>query len=435
MTGLGLDGFLVHGKDGGSRKFLKDWKKAREIVVWLSTRSAIVYPSFTHPFSTIATREAKDREGNKTGEDEEYMRFNRFVSPDPEIVHHNQYFRDNDNDRMQIPPAKDPFLLLREWLRFEADHLALDATIFEWTNPFNGEVTTWSRGHLARLVDRGKQFWMSTLDTKSEYLFVVADNDDAAAGPQIVRCTKLLGDKMKEEIGKQCKSDGREAGDPQQNPYAFIWNYDPDARSPMNAYTAARYNQAKLTDAIREAITLADFPDPSPDCAPRPGDKARIRAAMQDAAKVDLPWDRLFVDEWVDKEPEGGTGTDFNFGNNKGEPAAADKAPESTGHQQSVDTGTPKARRRKKVDKPKEPEVEMIPCDDCQTPLPVTATKCPKCGAEYEVGDDEQETPAASTAAPAAAGGAVKCWSCGSANIRDDRCGDCGLDITDDIPF
>ena len=67
-TGLGLDGFMTYGEGGGSRKFLKDWKKSREIVVWLSTRSALAYPSFTHPFSTIATREAKDKDGNKTQE-------------------------------------------------------------------------------------------------------------------------------------------------------------------------------------------------------------------------------------------------------------------------------------------------------------------------------------------------------------------------------
>ncbi len=439
MGGLGLDGFMTFGDPSSGRKFLKDWKKAREIIVWLSTRADLAYPSYNHPFMTLGTREKKDREGNKTGKDEDYLQFMRFVSPDPAIVHDNQYFREQSDDRLQVAPAADPFLLLREWLRFEADHLSLDTVIFEWKNPNAGPkqeaVIQWNRGELARMVKRGQANFGHSLDTKLDYYFVVADDSDPAAGPQIVRGTKLLGDKMREEIKAQCKSNGREGGDPQQNPYAFCWNYDPDAGSPMNYYKASRYNQAKLTEAVRKAIMEADFPDPTPDTKPRAGDKAKLLAAMTDAARVELPFDRFFVDAWKDEAPEGGSGTDFDFGSNKEKPAAEEtKTPPRAAA--TTPTSGPKARRRKKKAEPApEPEVEMIPCEDCNTPLPVTCEKCPKCGAEYEVGDDgaDDAQPAQAAASPQTSVG-TKCWSCGSTDIQDDRCGGCGLDITDDIP-
>ena len=457
--GLGLSDFLNHNKDSGSQKWLKNWKDDGSIIVWIHTRAAMAYPSWNHPFIMNGTFTDK-----KTNEERECLRYPKFVSPDPEIVHQHQYFRFREQDNgplghMKTPPVLDPFLRLREWLRLECE-LPLDTIVFRWVNPNpkRGEdpIREWTRGQLAKLVDKTNTTYGHSLDTKLEYLFVVVDDSAPGDGAQIVRCPKLLGDCMKAAIGQEMESNGDD-GNPLINPFAFKWVYDKSQASPMNYYKAYRYNQARLTDAVREAITSAEHPDPTSQTKWQPGDKAKIRAAMADAARIDLPWDRLFVDAWIDKEPEGGRGTDFNFGANKppeDKPNGAETKTETaeTPPPASSSGGGPKTRRRKKKDKPAPPpEPERIKCDECPEMLLPTDTKCPACGTEYEI-EEADDPPSGSSSSgastsspgggtgssPASSGtskGADKCWSCGNATIVDNKCSNCGIDISDDIPF
>lgn len=445
--GLGLDDFLKHGEESAKRKWLKDWKKDGSKVVWVSTRASFAYPSWTHAFNYIEVVK-----NEKTGKEEEKLRFNRFVSPDPEVVHQSQFFRDDDTDRMKIPPRLDPFLLLREWLRFECTE-PLDATVFEWYDAEEDKRIKWTRGALAKLVDKTRKTWNHNLDSKLEYLMVIVDHDNPSEGLQIARIAKLLGDKMKTAIKSEVESNG-DNGNPMLNPYAFKWVYDEDAKSMMDSYNAFRFNKATLNDKIRELITATEFPDPSGEMKPRPGDKAKIRAAMEDAAKIEIPWDRIFVPEWKDEAPEGGTGTDFDFGANKKgkETKKAERAPDvSTKAEEPKETprtreepkasapapeaaGTgPKTRKKKEPEKPKEPEVEKIPCDDCGHPLLPTEAKCPKCGVEYEI--DVQPAKVSSGGDLSTSEKPEKCWSCGSTNITPEKCKACGVDMADDIDF
>ena len=147
--GLALDDFLTHGEGGGGRKFLRNWKDDGSIVVVLHTqpmaaKKKIAWPTWTHPFNFRDT--VKDKE---TGKEKEILAFRRFVSPDAEVVHQNQYFYNRPSDPgpegvLQVPPILDPFLLLREWLRkmINEDKLDPQQVIFEWTNPQkNNELT------------------------------------------------------------------------------------------------------------------------------------------------------------------------------------------------------------------------------------------------------------------------------------------------------
>lgn len=420
--GLGLDQFLNHNEDGGGRRKFLNWKDKGKATVWLSTRASVAYPTWGHPFYSIGTWTDK-----KTDEEKEALNFNRFVSPDAEIVHQSQFFRDDNTDRMRVPPLLDPFLLLREWLRFECD-APNDAVVFKWTDPKTSEITEWRKGRLARLVEKGGGDWNQTLDTKLEYMFVVVDNESPADGVQIVRGTKLLGDQMKLAIKQEMESNG-EKGNPLKNPYAFRWVYDKNAKSPMQSYRAFRYNGADLTDEIRELIMSPDFPDPTPDCRPRDGDKAKIRAAMEDAAQMDLPWDLIFSPRWVDG---GGEATS----------SSSKSAPSGRAQETSSGSGEPRTRR-KKAEPP--PEVPRIPCDDCGHPMLPTEAKCVKCGAVYEVDGEPEPAPAAATGqklaatpTPAAPKTATppseRCWSC-QGPVVNNRCTECGLDVTDEVPY
>lgn len=421
MGGLGLAEFLNFG-EGERRKFLSRWKNDGSIVVWLSTRAEVAYSTWVHVFPVL------DVGKNEDGDEIELLRYPRFVSPDAEPIHASQFFRD-ESDRMKLPPRLDPFLRLREWLRHECQEPS-DAVIFEWTNPKDGQLIQWRRGTLARLVKRGQSNFGHSLDTKLEWLFVVISDAAPGEGPQITRETRGLGEAVRAVIKAEMESNG-EAGNPLLHPYAFKWKYDKN-ESISKMYQAIRYNQAQLTDAVREAITTTEFPDPTRDTKPRPGDKAKIRAAMEAAARIDLPWDRLFVPQWEDEADDS-----FDFGANaKRTPEVSNKAPAPAPVPAPTAATGPKTRRRKKKEEPKPPPVETIPCDDCGFALSVTATKCPKCGAEYEVEGDAPD-PGIAAPAPAPAPEAApdtKCWSCGGV-VSGGTCVDCGLDVTDNMPF
>lgn len=438
MGGLGLSEFLNFNKDKAARAYIgNEWKKAGHLVIWLSTRAKMAYPTWHHPFHRLVTKE-------KDGKERQFLQFVRYASPDPAIIHREQYFRFRDGegpvDRLRRPPIADPFLLLREWLRFECKE-PNDAIVFEWINPDpdKNEIIRWRKGTLARLEEKNQRTWNQSIDTKLDYAFVVVDDSDPAKGPQIVRATKAIGEAMQKEIRKQVDSLG-EKGNPQVHPYAFKWTYEKDA-AIKDMYDAYKYEAAELTEEIREAITNPEFPDPTSDCEPKVGDKARLRADMEAAAQIDLPWDKLFVSAWQDKEPEGGGGSDFEFGENERE----EKVPEvrTKGRQkEEAKPATPegKTRRRKKEapKPPPPPEPERIECETegCGEMLLPTQETCPKCGAEYEIevveASEKVSTPKAKDNGNKAS--ATKCWACGGA-VKDTRCVDCGLDVTDDIDF
>lgn len=441
MSGIGLSGFLGHNPEseklggGGRENWLPSWKDKGEIVVWLHTLAPIV-PSFSHPF--MEEGEAEDRE---TGKIKRFLRFPKFVSPDPERVHVNQYFRDRESGVLKIvleppPPSgrgvvsiADPFLLLREWLRWEGsrERIPLDQTVFEWTDYKNRNAQIqWRLGTLSGLEERGND-WQQSLDTRQEYLFVVVP-DAKPERPLLTRESKLLGDCVRQVIKNEIESKGDEAGDPTQNPYALKWRYDEKERVPMKKYSALRFDRAEYRDEIYELITAEGFPDPREHAKFVRDDMVKMRAAMQAAAQVELPLDLIFSsDPDVRRQVLLGTypgadggrrvsssgSGDAGGGEPRGRreetagarppskpgaprPAGGARAPRSEAEAESAPRAAPGGRRRMKA--PAEPppkaapKEETIPCDSCGEPMGPRDPRCPKCGAEYEVdGEPEQQ--------------------------------------------
>jgi hypothetical protein len=490
-AGLGIASFIKHTNEGGGGKdWLRTWHKGGkgEITVWLHTRAPIV-PSLTHSF--MLEDEFEDKE---TGRMKPVLRYPRFVSPDAEIVARNQYFRNDDSYKtMQVPPDRDPFLLLREWLRY-ADHIPLDAPVFQWNDEKNRKVVIWERGELSLLVKRQKNNFNHSLDVKLEYVYVVVDNENIDSGPVLMREGKLLSQKIVEVIKQQQKMHGEEEGDPVQHPYAFLLTAE-DASSPMNVYKAFKNEKAAFSDAVWEAISGDDFPDPLPYGQPAEGDPEKIRDAFERAMKVDLPLDEIFSeDPEVRRQllkptgmnrpparaskasqvkaaqnpppPDARPKPTNGAATNAGKPAAATSASKP-----AAATGGPQMRRRRVEPPPPpepEPAAERIPCDaeGCGFQMLLTDTKCERCGAKYEVVPDaaapaheqapppkpstsakpkpsstvasatsQKPTGAASASTPKPAAADLNCWSCGSELNGATTCPACQVDQGDDIPF
>lgn len=488
--GLGIASFIKHTSEGGGGKdWLKAWHKGGkgEVTIWLHTRAPIV-PTLTHSF--MLEDEFEDKE---TGRMKPVLRYPRFVSPDGESVARNQYFRNDDAHKsLQVPPDRDPFLLLREWARL-ADHLPLDAPIFKWNDEKNRKVIVWERGEISLLVKRGKQNFNHSLDVKVEYVYVAVDNDSVSSGPVLMREGKLLSQKIVEVIKQQQKMHGEEEGDPMQHPYAFLLTAE-DASSPMNVYKAFKNEKAVFTDEVWAAISGDDFPDPLPYGQPSEGDAEKIRDAFEKAAQVDLPLDQIFSEDpevrrqllkptGMNRPPvRASKAAQTRAAQNpppptrdaKPQPATAAAKPNGATASAATTaskpaptaTGSPQLRRKKVEPAPEpEPEVERVPCEDCGHQMLVTDTKCAGCGAEYEpIVDDtpppqpEPTKPAgakpgtkpkpsstvASAAKPAAAASDagyktpandLNCWSCGVELNGATECPSCHVDQGDDIPF
>lgn len=482
MSGLGIAQFLKHSNDTGGRgQWLREWRKngKGECTIWLHTRAPIV-PSFSHQIPL-----ADEYTDKESGKQVPVLRWPRFASPDPEIVHRSQFFREDDGS-LRVPPDRDPFLLLREWLR-KADHISLEDPIFRWEHPKDRRIIVWTRGELSGLVKRGRANYGNSLDTKIEYIYVVVDDSDVEAGPVLMREGKLLSQKIAEVVKQQQKQWGEVQGDPMQHPYA-IQLIAEDASVPLNAYKAYKNERSEFTDEVWEQISGEEYPDPIRYGEPQDGDLVKIRDAFDSAAQVQLPLDEIFSDDPAVRR-ELTRGVKGAAAGARTRPGAGAKAPESdvsrnppTPRRQPAAAAKagPQTRRRKvSADPPPEPTpppVETIPCDDCGTPMLATDSKCSKCGAEYEPVESQPPAAKPQAAKPAAAKPAAakpaaakpaasakpagrakpgskpqveqeppapegevddsKCWSCG-ADVGPDEptCSSCGIEQGDDIPF
>lgn len=457
MAGLGLADYLnestevARGGSGGGGGRSLNWKKDGKAILWMATQARpVVY--FKHEFMFEDVGDERDADGKKTGRTTQFLRYPRFIGPDDRAVYMEQYFRDRDTDELQRPPRRDVFLILREYLRrqIKAGALATDVPVFEWTDHRQKKIITWESGVLSKLVKGGPDSYRHTLDAKFEGLYAMVDNAAIDRGPQLLRESKSVVEALNAMLKQQMSMRGEEEGDPTLTPYPICFEIDKKA-PPASMYKVYRYEgrDAPYTDAVYNAISSEDLPDLDAESKPSPGDEDKIRAAMEAAAKIAIPFDDLFSDD-LDRRaalmraprPGGAVATAKKAATPPATPGAARPAvapPPAASSRTRKPAAAPAAP-------PTPPPVATEPCADCGYDLPVTATKCPQCGAEYEIDDAPAPTPPpAAKAAPAPAADPsgspppAKCMACGSRNFArnadgDWACLDCGI-VEDALPF
>ncbi len=420
--GLGLDAFLGYTQRRGS-KWADYWKDRGHLILWLPVKS-LIYPVWLHRFMFRDVVEDK-----KTGKEIEILRWPRPTCLEPEEVSRKRKFRRPDGAR-EVPPQACPFCRLEEWLRRQ-DQVPLEQVVFEWQNPKDGSVIKWNRGELSGLVDTTQATFSHSLAPKQEFIFTMVDHEKIPEGIQLVRETLAIGIGMSKCIAKERDAKPGDMGDPFKNPYAFKWVYDANAKAINDKFAVYRYDRAELTPEVRALVYSTDLPDPSPYARPQAGEAMRMYAAMEAHARIKLPMSELF--EGVDLSDES---TEFPG------PGSRSAGPDVTTQTKPADHTTPApgtGRRRKKA-----PDPETIPCDDCHKPMDPRASKCPHCGAEYEVsGDPVPATVATQAPQPKPQApepkvddkGRVRCWACESVAVEAGVCQKCGVDQADNIPY
>lgn len=410
--GMDLGDFLGEETRSSRGSWLKNWKDAGSVVVWLHTRSKI-HARFAHQFPYVDVQEDKE-----TRQVKRVLRQLKFGCWESDAVLSKRYFRNSVTGERDVPPVICPACLLQEAI-VDDDRMKGDATVFAVKGRnWQGEPAeaNYRKGNLTGEFARTKTSWKENIDVRKTYLFTVVLDKVPGDGPKIAEESQALGDAVRNAIRQQMDSEGSEAGNPSLNPYAFKWVFNAKTSSPKDFYSAYAFRQARLTDEIRDQITVVEPSDLAPYC--RRGDphalRTAVEAALTDEARRALDLDPVFARSMAEVE-RGGDGEE------RVEPRRPPQRHARTSDAQAA-LQQQGGRRRKKVDdRPPEPP-PAEPCDECGAPMRRGQTKCGKCGTEYEddgLGSSPDPTPSGRQGVPADAHTASKAAE----------------DYDDDIPF
>lgn len=418
---LAMSQFLGHQtRSGSTSQFLRGWRKRNPAAVnfVLHTKAPIV-ALWQHGLPRIY-----EQKGDNSSSVTRRVFSGNFNCIEDESVLLKQYRRDRNTGERILPPVVCPVCLLLEHLRglYDDGQIGFTDVLFRWEGDIPEETQTLSFGGMLnlygndRLSDEEKtamrqagvkasEAWQENCWAKCNYVFVGVDADEPESGVQIAIETTALGDAVKECIHGQLTSLGDHDGNPMLNPYAIRFEHHKNAKEFNKKYKAIAMPRVPITDQIMELIS-GDPPDL--ENIIRPGNVIKLRAELEARCVLKdkglIPWDAIFgpaeragygapnEDEAEEAAKEAEKATAAMVASRKKAPTAKQEstpaAPSGGG------------RRRKKVEPEPEPEVEMIPCDECGAPMPADATTCPKCGAEYELDDEPAEQ-----ASPPAKGG------------------------------
>jgi predicted nucleic acid-binding Zn ribbon protein len=375
----GVDEFLQHSASGSGGQFLKDWKKDDRLDVILHPKAGVGV-LWSHRWYRVT----------KNKDDKTVVWSQRFNSMDKEVILKRQHFRNDDGSR-EFPPEVCPFGKMLEWVRemIDTDQINWTDDIFEFNSQkddvvvkaggFTGlfQSRKLSDDQLEELKDAKvniKEAYKQNAGAQVNYVFSVLQYENPDEGWLIAMEGKALGKAMQVAIADEQKrwrgSKTPDRGDYKKNPYVFRWEYD-DRKDFDDKYSVV----AMPTDSLPNTPQIEDLleePPPSISNLMGPSNVALLKLSFQQhwVHSVVPPWDDIFAEaeKVVKGTPEAELPEDFDPAN----------------HTKSTSKGKTEVSSRREPPPKNEPEVEMVECDECKSPMPITEFTCKKCGTEYD---------------------------------------------------
>ncbi len=381
---LDIDGWLDHGDSGGGKFLSGDWKdKDGEIKVWLHPKAPIK-ALWRHPWKVVSS------DGKK-------IRLSRFTSMERPVTLEKQNFREDDGTR-EYPPELCPFSLLLEWV-----WQAIEAGSIDWCDPIfkfeaEEEEVIYAGGFTgkfqnSKLTDDEKkeirkntgirlnEAFKQNGRASEQVVFIVIQNDDAAAGPVIAAEGRGLSRAFQKCVKDRRQSMTKEPqkADPLKFPVCFLWKLE-EGKGGFKDYTVVATDD-DLTDEIKEAMS-DDLPSTSKLFEPSNVPLLRQQFEEYWCHEVTPPWDELF-----EKAMEATKGTPAGKLPGDSETSRA-KASDDDEDESEDDKVLPPAKGSKSAPAVAS-EPEPAPCDACGKPISDDVFEndpviCPHCGAEYE---------------------------------------------------
>lgn len=356
---LGLDDFLSHSNNAPRNKRLSKWKDKGYVNTILHPKAPIV-AIYQHQIPDVVDFKMKDETTRKVWSQS-------YNCSETNEVLKAQTRRDTNGNR-QIPPCSCGICKLYEYIRgqIREGRISWVAPLFRMEGDDPQDTTVIHTGGFCDLYKWDdltaeekkelkdarifpKNSWKESGKAKMNYIFRVVDMDALDQGVQVATETFLLGDKVKVVISDARKSDGVEAGNPFLNPYCITWEFKPTETEFNKKYHAYqnRTPDYRVTPQVRKILESAP-PDISAETAPFKPELLASKLEKYSQIKG-IPFEELFL------------GKQF------------------------------KAIAQVKEDV--KPSVQMVECENCGETMRADASRCPHCGAKYEITEDEAPPP------------------------------------------
>lgn len=395
------DEFLAYESRSKGAFLGAEWKKQGWLQAWLHRRLPFAM-GWQHGVPRIDVKEDQDRNPKRT------IFTGSYRCLEEEGVLKEQSWRDKDTNERKNPPVICPLCLMIEcvhtmvvrgelhWLEpvFDFDVGVPEKRIYIraaglWNGYGAKKLTDEQKGEMEDAQVSPRNDWNQSMQAGLKYILCLVDDAQPGKGVQIMKEGQGLGDKVRIAIAKEMKRNPRNPnlGDPVKTPYAFQFEYKKE-ETPDKKYDAFRVD-LEITEQIQKLI---DSDPPNIDMMAGNYQPTTLRAQLERACLIPLPWDDFFTAEaeamLAEEEEE----------QPKKAPARAPAPPQTSRqpHRGPAPQGArprapapPQAPARAPAAPPprKAPEVEMFACDNeaCGQPVAATDAKCKACGYEYEV--------------------------------------------------
>lgn len=382
MSGSKWGDFLNEKTLTGGFNRLRNWREKGEIVVWVHTNTRIHKRAF-HMIPYVGMK--KEEEG---GRERKAILFLAFVC-------HENVMDMLRNGKRHVPQHCPLCKFI--------DKLKTNGKITDGETVWDSSIGDRKRDRICTKADfvgdtEGGGDWRMTFKPSMQYIIAVVDHDSPKDGIRVAAEKFSLGEKIKAAVQKEIDRKGVELGDPDRNPYAFKWVFNPKARAKTDYYDAYPFEKAVMTDEIRELLMQ---PELNLNAWIAPGDTKKLREVMEAHITVEgVDFDELFNNVLPN---EGTSESEEIEETGEAEPAVETKKPAEPAPKTKTRTVAapppeePKPEPPKEPEPPAEPETKYMECPSCRGKgTKKDGSQCKLCegSGKVEAPEDEEPEPA-----------------------------------------
>jgi DNA-directed RNA polymerase subunit RPC12/RpoP len=389
----------LNDRGGKPSIFIEPWRKKGSVAIWLHPKTKYARVGRHKWFRIVQYTK-------RNGDDVSYIRFEMFNSHEPADFVSFSKERDENTLKRLHRAQLCPMSKMIEWV----DDAVLDGRLAPETVVFrfdDGDPEHLVELHAAGLTGLiglekfperlkkqckkakvlQKEPWNENLNLKMSHVFQVVDDGDPSEVKWAVEPPDLFF-ALKDAIKTEKERTGDDDGDPTKNPYALLWKFDKDkaAKNYGKGNVVIPQPKRKLTGKIRRLLNGPKRTDQKDVIGP--GNLLELRASMENAAQIDMPFDEFFA---------AAKKAGLMNGSAKSQPAKT--APRRDDDGDDEPNSDPKPKTSPKAVSEAAPTVGT--CDICHGEVGDDDVECATCGATFDP-DNEYRIDG------------VKCLECGT---------------------
>jgi hypothetical protein len=298
-----LDSALAD-RGGKPSIFIEPWRKKGNVTVWLHPKTKFARVGRHKWFRIVQYTK-------RNGEEVSYIRFEMFNSHEPaDFV---SFSKERGDDLKRIHRARIcPMSKMIEWVDDAVidGRISPDQVVFRFDDNDPEHLVELHAAGLTGLIglenapEKWKKIckrskvlqkdpWNENMNLKLSHVFQVVQDNDPSEVKWAVEPPDLFF-QLKDAIAKEKKRNGDDDGDPMKHPYALLWEFD-EAQARKNygkGNSVIPQPKRRMTNKIRRLLEGPKRNDQQDVIGP--GNLLELRASMEHAAQIDMPFDEFF---------------------------------------------------------------------------------------------------------------------------------------------